>query len=99
MERFALTLQKHFDTILAWLLTSGARIVLILIIAGVVCRLVRMLTNQLSSFLYNLTDSIERQKRAQTLSHIVRTIALRDRLAPRPVVCRRYSRTSRDRRD
>jgi moderate conductance mechanosensitive channel len=75
MERFALTLQAHCDKLLTWLLTSGVRIILILVIAVLVCRLVRMLTERLNFFLQGLTDSLERQKRAQTLSHIVRTIA------------------------
>ncbi len=75
MERFALTLQVHFDKLLTWLLTSGARIVLILTIVAVLCRLIRILTNRLSTFLQGLTQSLERQKRAQTLSHIVRTSA------------------------
>ncbi|MBM4259048.1 MAG: mechanosensitive ion channel family protein [Deltaproteobacteria bacterium] len=76
MERVALTLQKHFDAIVAWLLTSGIRILLILVLAAVACRLARVLTERLNSFMQGLTDSLERQKRARTLSHIVRTIAL-----------------------
>jgi len=75
MERFALTLQAHCDKLLTWILTSGARIVLLLVIAVILCRLVRLLTSRLNSFLQGLTNSLERQKRAQTLSHIVRTIA------------------------
>jgi len=75
MERFALTLQTHFDQLLTWLLTSGARIVLLLVIAAILNRLVRLLTGRLNSFLLGLTHSFERQKRAQTLSNIVRTIA------------------------
>ena len=75
MERFALTLQAHCDKLLTWLLTSGTRIILILVIAGLVYRLVRLLTDRLNSFLQGLTRSLERQKRAHTLSHIVRTIA------------------------
>ena len=75
MERFALTLQKHLDTILAWLLTSGIRIILVLVIAALVCRLVRVFTNRLNTFMQGLTDSLERRKRAHTLSHIVHTIA------------------------
>lgn len=75
MERFALTLQAHGDKLWTWLLTSGVRIVLILIIAIFLYRMVRLLTGRLNSFLHGLTHSLERQKRAQTLSNIVRTIA------------------------
>jgi small conductance mechanosensitive channel len=75
MERFTLTLQAHGDRLWTWLLTSGVRIVLILVIAVILYRLVRLLTGRLNSFLQGLTQSWERQKRAQTLSHLVRTIA------------------------
>src|SRR5215471_5038658 len=75
MERFALALQAHFDKLLTWLLTSGVRIVLILIIATILCHLVRVLTERLNVFLHGLTHSLERQKRARTLSHIVQTVA------------------------
>lgn len=75
MERFAYTLQAHGDKLWTWLLTSGARIVLILVIAVILCRLARLFTERLNLFLQGLTDSLERQKRAHTLSHIVRTIA------------------------
>ena len=75
MERFALALHTHFDKFLTWLLTSGTRIVLLLVIAAILYRLVRLLTGRLNSFLQGITQSLERQKRAQTLSDIVRTIA------------------------
>ena len=75
MERFALALQTHFDKFLTWLLTSGARIVLLLMIAAILYRLVRLLAGRLNSFLQGIMQSLERQKRARTLSDIVRTIA------------------------
>ena len=75
MEHFTLILQTHFDKLLAWLLTSGVRIVLILAIAIILRRLAWALTDQLNAFLQGLTQSLERQKRARTLSNIVRTIA------------------------
>jgi small conductance mechanosensitive channel len=75
MKSFALALQTHYEKFLTWLLTSGARIVLLLVIAAILYRLVRLLTGRLNSFLQGFTHSLERQKRAQTLSQIVRTIA------------------------
>src|SRR5581483_2293041 len=76
MEHLTLILQTHFDKLLAWLLTSGARIVLVLVIAIILRRLVRALTDHLNDFLQGWTQSLERQKRARTLSNIVRTIAM-----------------------
>lgn len=75
MERFAFTLQTHYDKFLTWLLTSGVRIIFILVIAASLSRLVQLFTHRFNSFLQGLTHSLERQKRAQTLSAIVRTIA------------------------
>ena len=74
MEYFALILQAHFDRCVTWLLTSGTRIVLLLVLAAFLSRLVRLLTGRLNSFLQGITYSLERQKRAQTLSQIVRTV-------------------------
>jgi small conductance mechanosensitive channel len=74
MEHFALILQAHFARCVTWLLTSGTRIVLLLVLAAFLIRLVRLLTGRLNSFLQGITYSLERQKRAQTLSQIVRTV-------------------------
>jgi len=60
---------------LKWLLTSGLRILLITALAFVAFRFLRLLTDRLRSVLQGVTPSIERQKRAHTLSGIVRAIA------------------------
>ena len=59
----------------AWLLTSGVRILFVLAASYVLLRMVRLLTDKLNVMLQGFTLSVERQKRAYTLSHIVRVIA------------------------
>jgi small conductance mechanosensitive channel len=56
-----------------WLLTSGVRLVLLLVAAYVLLRMIRLLTGRLNGMLQGL--SLERQKRAQTLSEIVQAAA------------------------
>jgi|SoiMethySBSTD1v2_1073268.scaffolds.fasta_scaffold659696_1 small-conductance mechanosensitive channel len=75
MRPFALVLQIHYEKFLTWLLTSGARIVLLLVIAAILYRLVLLFTGRLNSFLHGFSHSLERQKRTQTLSQIIRTVA------------------------
>lgn len=63
------------DLILTWLLTSGVRVMLLLAAAFLTLRTIRLLTARLNLILQGLSFSPERQKRAQTLSHIVRAAA------------------------
>jgi len=58
-----------------WLLTSGVRLLLLLVGAYVLLRMIRLLTERFSSWLQGFTHSVERQKRAQTLSEIVQAAA------------------------
>src|SRR5262249_45197566 len=58
-----------------WLLTSGVRLLLLLGGAYFLLRMIRLLTDQFNSWLQEFTQSLERQKRAQTLSAIVRAAA------------------------
>jgi small conductance mechanosensitive channel len=58
-----------------WLLTSGVRLVLLLVGAYVLLRMIRLLTERFSSWLQGFTQSVERQKRAKTLSEIVQAAA------------------------
>ncbi len=57
------------------LVSSGIRVVIILATAGVLLRMIRLLAERLSPVLSGLPHSLERQKRAQTLSNIARTVA------------------------
>ncbi len=60
----------------AWITTSGLRIVLILAAASLLLRGIRLLTERLSRPLTDPTpQTLERQKRAQTLSATARTVA------------------------
>lgn len=63
------------DASWAWLLTSGVRILFVLVASYILLRMVRLLTDKLNVMLQGFTLSVERQKRAYTLSHIVRVIA------------------------
>jgi small conductance mechanosensitive channel len=64
---------EHF---LNWLATSGVRIVFILLTASLLLRAIRLLTERLSLPLPNLTpETLERRKRAQTLSATARAVA------------------------
>jgi predicted PurR-regulated permease PerM len=63
------------DLVLTWLLTSGIRLVFLLVVAYLLLRAIRLLTDKFNRMLQDFTDSVERQKRAQTLSHIARAIA------------------------
>lgn len=56
------------------LLTSGSRILFFAVAAYILLRVIRSLTNKLNDMLQGFTQSVERQKRAQTLSHIVRAV-------------------------
>lgn len=56
-----------------WLLTSGVRLVLLLVAAYLLLRMIRLLTGRLNRMLQGL--SLERQKRAQTLSEIIQAAA------------------------
>jgi small conductance mechanosensitive channel len=75
MHAFRSLLSIALDASWAWLLTSGARILFVLAASYVLLRAVRLLTDKLNVMLQGLTLSAERQKRAYTLSHIVRVIA------------------------
>ena len=64
------------DLLLTWLLTSGARIALLLAVAALLLRMIRLFTDRFSRMLQGLTQqSLEQQKRAQTLSYAARTVA------------------------
>src|SRR2546427_9136924 len=64
------------DLVLNWLLTSGARIALLLAVAALLLRMIRLFTDRFSRMLQGLTQqSLEQQKRAQTLSYAARTVA------------------------
>jgi len=79
MSNHFATLQTMVNSTLtawwSWLFTSGVRMAFIVIAAWVLLRVIRALTNRLGTTLQGLTLSPERQKRAQTLSHIVRAVA------------------------
>jgi small-conductance mechanosensitive channel len=68
-------LTTKLDLLLSWVLTSGVRLVFILVAAFLLWRTIRLLTNKLDGMLQEFTHSVERQKRAQTLSHIVQVVA------------------------
>ena len=63
------------DLVLTWLLTSGTRLVFLLVGAYLLLRMIRLLTDRFNRVLQGFTQSVERQKRAQTLSQIVRAVA------------------------
>src|SRR5215510_6865214 len=68
-------LTAKLDLVLTWLLTSGIRLVFLLVGAYLLLRMIRLLTDRFNGMLQGLTHSVERQKRAQTLSQIVRAVA------------------------
>jgi moderate conductance mechanosensitive channel len=68
-------LTAKLDLVLTWLLTSGIRLVFLLVGAYLLLRLIRLLTDRFNRMLQGFTHSVERQKRAQTLSEIVRAVA------------------------
>jgi small conductance mechanosensitive channel len=64
------------DLLLTWLLTSGVRVVFILVAAALLLRVIRLFTDRFNRMLTGLVqESPERQKRVQTLSQIARTVA------------------------
>jgi len=63
------------DLVLTWLLTSGIRLVFVLVVASLLLRAIRLLTDKFNRMLLGFTHSVEHQKRAQTLSHIARAVA------------------------
>jgi len=66
----------RIDAVAVWLMTSGVRILLILLAASLLLRMIRVLVARLSPTLTNLVQqSLEAQKRAQTLTTIARTTA------------------------
>jgi len=68
-------LAAKLDSLLSWLLTSGIRLIFVLVAAYLLLRTIRMLADKLGTMLQGFTLSVERQKRAQTLSHIVQAVA------------------------
>jgi moderate conductance mechanosensitive channel len=68
-------LLAEFNHGVTWLLTSGVRLLLLLVGAYVLLRMIRLLTERFSSWLHGFTQSVERQKRAKTLSEIVQAAA------------------------
>jgi small conductance mechanosensitive channel len=69
-------LVSEVGPLLAWLLTSGARVLIILLVAALLLRTTRLLTAHLGRALTGFVQqSAERQKRTQTLTQIVQTTA------------------------
>ncbi len=68
-------LTAKLDLVLTWLLTSGIRLAVLLVGAYLLLRMIRLLTDRFNRMLQGFTHSVERQKRAQTLSQIVRAVA------------------------
>jgi moderate conductance mechanosensitive channel len=68
-------LTARLDVLLSWLLTSGVHLVVVFVAVSLALRAIRLLTNKLDRMLQGLTQSVERYKRAQTLSEIVRAVA------------------------
>jgi moderate conductance mechanosensitive channel len=68
-------LESRIDLPLTWLMTSGIRIVFIVTSAALLLRTIHLLADRLSPVLTGIPQSIERQKRTQTLSNIARTVA------------------------
>jgi len=68
-------LSTNFDPTLIRFLTLGVRLVLLLVAAFLLLRMIRLLSDRLNRVLRGFTHSPERQKRAQTLSQIVRVVA------------------------
>lgn len=68
-------LTAKLDLVLTWLLTSGIRLAVLLVGAYLLLRMIRLLTDRFNRMLQGFTQSVERQKRAQTLSEIVRAVA------------------------
>jgi len=66
-------LRFDFDAIYKWLLTSGLRIVLVLVIGLVVLKVVRLIVSRLFTGLSKSAD-VEMKKRADTLTSIVHYI-------------------------
>lgn len=68
-------LSTNLDPTLIRFLTSGVRLALLLVAAFLLLRMIRLLSDRLNRVLRGFTYSPERQKRAQTLSQIVRVVA------------------------
>lgn len=68
-------LLSRVDVLFTRFISSGVRILIIVVVAAVLLRAIRLLANRLGSVFTGLPHSIERQKRVQTLSAITRTVA------------------------
>jgi small-conductance mechanosensitive channel len=68
-------LLSRVDLLFTRLISSGVRILIIVAAAAVLLRVIRLLADRLSPVITGLPQSIERQKRTQTLSAIARTVA------------------------
>lgn len=68
-------LPTDLDPTMVQFMTSGARLVLLLVAAFLLLRMIRLLSDRLNRILRGFTASPERQKQAQTLSQIVRVVA------------------------
>jgi small conductance mechanosensitive channel len=62
-------LTARVEVLLSQVFISGIRLVLILVVALLLWRAIRLLTDKLNGMLQEFTHSVERQKRAQTLSY------------------------------
>ncbi len=68
-------LLSRVDVLFTRLISSGVRVLIIVVVAAVLLRAIRLLANRLGSVITGLPQSTERQKRIQTLSAIARTVA------------------------
>lgn len=69
-------LSDRLNLLITWLLTSGVRVVLLLVATFVFLRVIRLLTDRFAQVLQRLTpQSLEGRKRVQTLSSTVRAVA------------------------
>ncbi|MEJ2183289.1 MAG: mechanosensitive ion channel family protein [Nitrospirota bacterium] len=67
-----MNIEQYVQEVGHWFLTSGLRIVLILILALVVLKAVKLLSRRLAALLSRQKEEdVEFQKRAETLSHVV----------------------------
>ena len=65
----------HVRLALTWLLASGLRLLLIVVVTLIALRLIRVSTEKLRTFLQRLPPESEQQKQAETLYGIVRATA------------------------
>src|ERR1041385_2806426 len=75
-SRMGELLMQLAERFVAWLLTSGVRMLLIFVMAVTVIRVVRALTLRLHATLVGKSVSLERVKRADTILGMVHTVVV-----------------------